>query len=59
MDGIETGGREEDKGLGEIIVGKHRNGPTGSMDISFIDRHARFENFSRLENDYVPDDLPV
>ena len=50
---------EEDKGLGEIIVSKHRNGPTGSMDISFIDRYARFENLSRLETDYVPDDLPV
>ena len=50
---------EEDKGLGEIIVGKHRNGPTGSMDISFIDRYARFENLSRLETNYVPDDMPV
>jgi len=50
---------EEDKGLGEIIVSKHRNGPTGSMDISFIDRYARFENLSRIESDYVPDDLPV
>ena len=50
---------EEDKGLGEIIVSKHRNGPTGSMDISFIDRYARFENLSRLESSYIPDDLPV
>ncbi len=50
---------EEDKGLGEIIVGKHRNGPTGSMDISFIDRYAKFENLSLLETDYIPDDLPV
>jgi len=50
---------EEDTGLGEIIVSKHRNGPTGSMNISFIDRYARFENLSHLESDYVPDDLPV
>ena len=50
---------EEDKGLGEIIIGKHRNGPTGSMQISFIDRYARFENLSRLKSDYIPDDLPV
>ena len=50
---------EEDRGLGEIIVGKHRNGPTGSVDISFIDRYARFENLSRIDTDYIPDDLPV
>jgi len=50
---------EEDKGLGEIIVSKHRNGPTGSMDISFIDRYAKFENLSRLESDYVHDEMPV
>ena len=50
---------EEDKGLGEIIVGKHRNGPTGSMDISFVDRYAKFENLSLLETEYIPDDLPV
>ena len=50
---------EEDKGLGEIIVSKHRNGPTGSIDISFIDRYARFENLSRLESNFIPDDLPI
>ena len=50
---------EEDKGLGEIIVSKHRNGPTGSVDISFIDRYARFENLSRLESNFIPDDLPI
>jgi len=50
---------EEDKGLGEIIVSKHRNGPTGSIDISFIDRYARFENLSRLESDFIPDELPI
>jgi replicative DNA helicase len=50
---------DEDKGLGEIIVGKHRNGPTGSVDIAFVDRYAKFENLSRLESDYIHDDLPV
>ena len=50
---------EEDKGLGEIIVSKHRNGPTGSIDISFIDRYARFENLSKLESDFIPDELPI
>ena len=50
---------EEDKGLGEIIVAKHRNGPTGSVDISFISRYAKFENLSRLQTDFVPDDIPA
>ena len=50
---------EEDKGLGEIIVAKHRNGPTGSIDISFISQFAKFENLSRLETDFIPDDIPV
>jgi len=50
---------EEDKGLGEIIVAKHRNGPTGSVDISFISQFAKFENFSRLETDFIPDDIPA
>jgi replicative DNA helicase len=50
---------EEDKGLGEIIVAKHRNGPTGLVDISFISRYAKFENLSRIQTDFIPDDIPV
>jgi replicative DNA helicase len=50
---------EEDKGLGEIIVAKHRNGPTGSVDIAFVSQYAKFENLSRLQTDFVPDDIPA
>ena len=50
---------EEDMGLGEIIVGKHRNGPTGTVQISFIDRYAKFENLSRMETEFIPDDIPA
>ena len=50
---------DEDKGLGEIIVAKHRNGPTGSVDISFISQYAKFENLSRLQTDFIPDDIPA
>ena len=50
---------EEDKGLGEIIVAKHRNGPTGLVDISFISQYAKFENLSRIQSDFVPDDIPA
>tara|TARA_B100000614_G_scaffold81312_2_gene72860 strand:+ start:222 stop:1568 length:1347 start_codon:yes stop_codon:yes gene_type:complete len=36
---------DEDKGLAEIIIGKHRNGPTGTAKVAFIDEYARFENY--------------
>ena len=36
---------DEDKGMGEIIIAKHRNGPTGTAKVTFIDEYARFENY--------------
>jgi len=35
---------EDDRGKAQIIVAKQRNGPTGTVDVTFIDRFARFEN---------------
>ena len=32
---------EEDKGKAQAIVAKQRNGPIGTVDLSFIDRFAR------------------
>lgn len=32
----------EKKGIAEIIVSKHRNGPVGSVNLRFFDRTARF-----------------
>lgn len=32
------------KGIAEVIVGKNRNGPTGSIDLAFISEFMRFEN---------------
>jgi replicative DNA helicase len=37
---------EEDRGKAEIIVSKQRNGPTGIVEATFIDRFTRFENMS-------------
>ena len=43
---------EEDRGLGEIIVAKHRNGPTGVVKISFVDKYAKFDNLDAVHEDY-------
>ncbi len=39
--------KEEDKGYAEVILGKQRNGPTGSVPLSFIDEYMRFENMKK------------
>ena len=35
-----------DKGIAEIIVGKQRNGPIGTVKLTFLGRHTRFENYA-------------
>ncbi len=35
---------EADKGLAEVIIGKHRNGPTGIVRLAFRGMYSRFEN---------------
>jgi replicative DNA helicase len=30
----------------EIIVGKHRNGATGSLKVTFIREYTKFENYA-------------
>lgn len=34
------------EGMAEVIIGKQRNGPIGSVSLAFINRYARFENLT-------------
>jgi replicative DNA helicase len=37
-----------DQGVAEIIVAKHRNGPTDTVKLSFLRRHAKFDNLAAV-----------
>ena len=36
-----------DKGIAEIIIGKQRNGPIGTVKLTFLGEHTRFENYAQ------------
>jgi replicative DNA helicase len=38
---------EENRGIAEVIIGKQRNGPIGSVRLAFLSPFARFENLAQ------------
>ncbi|MCE5360436.1 replicative DNA helicase [Candidatus Igneacidithiobacillus taiwanensis] len=43
--------KEEVKGLAEVIIGKQRNGPIGTVRMSFFGEYTRFENYAPLDRE--------
>ncbi|MHC4861065.1 MAG: replicative DNA helicase [Planctomycetota bacterium] len=41
--------REDNQGIAEVIVAKQRNGPTGSVKLTFLNRFMRFENLATYQ----------
>lgn len=46
-DGIQEGGMPGDVELIKLIIAKQRNGPIGEVDLTFMRRYTRYENFQR------------
>ncbi len=41
---------EENRGIAEIIIGKQRNGPIGSVKLAFIDKYTKFDNLEKVHS---------
>ena len=39
----------DNQGVAEVIIAKQRNGPVGSIKLTFIKEYTRFENLARME----------
>jgi replicative DNA helicase len=39
------------RGRAEVIVGKQRNGPTGTAKLAFLNRYTRFEDLDEMHNE--------
>ena len=39
----------DSEGMAEVIVAKHRNGPTGTIQLGFVPRFTSFRNLTRRD----------
>ncbi len=44
-----------DKGVAEIKIGKQRNGPTGTVRMTFLGEYTRFENYASQGSGWEPE----
>ncbi len=40
-----------EEGVAEVILAKHRNGPTGNLKLAFLKQYTRFENYTDRETE--------
>ncbi len=40
----------EKKNIGEVIIAKHRNGPTGTLELVFMGQYSKFVNIEKYRN---------
>jgi len=44
---------EENRGIADVIIAKQRNGPVGTLKLTFIREYARFENLASVSEEIV------
>ena len=42
------------KGIAEAIISKQRNGPTGTLELTFLKEYTRFENLAKIDEEMEP-----
>jgi len=44
---------EELRNKAQVIIAKHRNGPTGLVNLTFLKESTRFENYTEIQAEYL------
>ena len=48
--------REKLKGQAQLVIAKQRSGPTGTINLSFLNEFTRFEDAARVSDEDIPGD---